>query len=146
MLNFKEAHPKNTSESSTMLNCFDEHLNNVDDNKDEVQAGAVQDGISHTRCREYGSPRWSLCSSDALEDKTNNGFERFPQTPIRNRDLLDDIVAETPDDKIKTLSLLPDESINDIELSPRLTNMIKSGFVPESPIESDGWYSCLKAT
>lgn len=143
------SHPTHTRESSTVfLNCLvDEvsfQLNNVEYNKDlPAEAGAVEDLIaSQTRCPRYGSPR-SICDSDALQERAIRGVERVPQ----NGNLEDeDCVIETPDAKIKASTLLPDKDSNDsreIELSPRLTNMIKSGVVPESPVVDNGWYSCL---
>ncbi|EXB22639.1 Fanconi anemia group M protein [Morus notabilis] len=143
LLTFKEvSHPKHTSER----NCLKQvswHLNNVEVDKDlPVQAGALEDLItSQTRCPKDGSPR-SICDSDALQEKGIHGIERVPQTPIKKGNLEDeDSITETPDSKIKALRFLPDEYCNesrDIELSPRLTNMIISGVVPESPVNIKG--------
>lgn len=146
------SYPKHTSESSTvLLNSLDRvscHLKNVEDDEDlTFQAGAPQDLIiPQTRCVKYGTPK-CLCDSDALQGKIFDGVEEVPQSPNRKWNLQgEDNVNETPDAEIKASQLLPDEYSNDsrdAELSPRLTNLIKSGVVPESPTDHNGWYSCL---
>ncbi|KAM6584375.1 hypothetical protein CsatB_011377 [Cannabis sativa] len=131
------SHMNRTSESSkVLLHSVDRvscHLKDVEDKDTTAQAGGLEDlMIPQTVCRKYESPNY-LSGSDALKGKAFHG------TPSRN--LLDeDNVSETPDDEMKA-SPLPDDYSNDSrdnELSPRLTNMIKSGVVPESPTDNNG--------
>ncbi|KAL5559340.1 hypothetical protein UlMin_035551, partial [Ulmus minor] len=97
---------------------------------------------AETRCMNHGTPR-SLDNVHAWPEKTFEEVERVPQTPTGKGNLSDkeEGDSELPDAKRKASFLLPDEYSNDFgdtELSPRLTNMIKSGFVPESPVSNGG--------
>lgn len=68
--------------------------------------------------------------------------EQIPQTPILDQSLLNKKHYETlMDDVGNGEPRLADRccnNFNDSELSPRLTNLIKSGVVPESPIDDGG--------
>ncbi|PON76983.1 DEAD/DEAH box RNA helicase family protein [Trema orientale] len=146
LLTFKGvSHPKSKS-STVLLNSLDRvscHLKNVGDNEDpSVQDGALEDLIiPQTSCIKYGCPK-SLCSSDALQGKTFDAIEKVPQTPNKKGKLQDESnIKETLDAETKASLPLPDDYNNDFrdtELSPRLTNMIKSGVVPESPTDNNG--------
>ncbi|KAF8404237.1 hypothetical protein HHK36_009119 [Tetracentron sinense] len=86
-----------------------------------------------------------LCNSDAYQEQKTNAVETiFLQTPILKQKFsnLKDSASGTPDGTSqKTPISLDDEGSNDFrdnDLSPRLTNMIKEGVVPESPIGDTG--------
>lgn len=78
------------------------------------------------------------------QDDTCEGDETVPETPIAKRTVSDggDNAGEKADlVEVKTSLLLADVCINgmkDEELSPRLTNFIRSGVVPESPVDERG--------
>ncbi|XVE60759.1 hypothetical protein DITRI_Ditri05aG0153200 [Diplodiscus trichospermus] len=72
--------------------------------------------------------------TDCNREKLFDGVEKMPESPHGT--------SETPDiEEIKAPPPLADEHCSDIrdaELSPRLTNLIKIGVVPESPISNNG--------
>ncbi|CAK7344909.1 unnamed protein product [Dovyalis caffra] len=81
----------------------------------------------------------------AQQEKTVDPMETIPDTPILKRNLPneEDYASKSLDvSGIKTSSPQADEYNNfkESELSPRLTNMIRSGIVPESPINDNGQY------
>ncbi|KAH0988951.1 hypothetical protein GBA52_000434 [Prunus armeniaca] len=84
------------------------------------------------------------CDSETWMEKSVSRVEKIPQTPILRGNLSNQgaSVSESPDVLESKASLfLADEDNNffrDGELSPRLTNLIKSGVVPESPIHNSG--------
>ncbi|PQQ04313.1 Fanconi anemia group M protein isoform X2 [Prunus yedoensis var. nudiflora] len=84
------------------------------------------------------------CDSETWMEKSVSRVEKIPQTPILKGNLSNQgaSVSESPDVLESKASLfLADEDNNffrDGELSPRLTNLIKSGVVPESPIHNSG--------
>lgn len=151
LLPFKEVlHSKHLSPNNTLfltsLNQESCHLRTSVEEYNEVtiQTGVLGDLItSPTRYMKNGTTSSILCHSDVWQDKTFDGAEKIPGTPIPKRNVSDgDGASAIPGSlEIKALMLLPDECSNDIrdtELSPRLTNMIKSGVVPESPINNSG--------
>ncbi|XP_022152476.1 DEAD-box ATP-dependent RNA helicase FANCM [Momordica charantia] len=79
---------------------------------------------------------------NVLEDKAMNQIETIHQTAISNRTLFNkgDSASEMPVVlEIEPQFPLADEcSIIETQLSPRLTNLVKSGFVPDSPIDDCG--------
>lgn len=84
-----------------------------------------------------------FCQPNAWQERKFDGAKKIPETPILKRNVSDgdDAIAIPGSLEIKALTLLPDKCSNDLrdaELSPRLTNMIQSGVVPESPITSSG--------
>ncbi|XP_062091979.1 DEAD-box ATP-dependent RNA helicase FANCM isoform X2 [Humulus lupulus] len=141
------SHMNHTSESSTALHSLDRvscHLKNVEDKVDTTaQAGGLEDVmIPQKVCMKYGSP-YFLSGFDALKGKSFDGIKTVSHTPSRNLQDEDNL-NKTPDAEMKA-SLIPDEYSNDSrdnELSPRLTNMIKSGVVPESPTDNNGLSNC----
>ncbi|RDX61299.1 DEAD-box ATP-dependent RNA helicase FANCM, partial [Mucuna pruriens] len=90
----------------------------------------------------------TFCDLGKNQEETCEGDETIPETPIAKRS-----VSNEGDNsghmvnliEIETSSLIADACINgmrDEELSPRLTNFIKSGVVPESPIDERGKSRC----
>ncbi|KAF3445456.1 hypothetical protein FNV43_RR10632 [Rhamnella rubrinervis] len=140
LLPFKEVlHSKHLSANNNIflasLNQDSLHLRTSVEEHNEV--------TSPTRYMKNGTASSILCHSDTWKEKTFDGAEKIPETPILKRNVSDgDGASAIPDSlEIKALKLLPDECSNgvgDTELSPRLTNMIKSGVVPESPINNSG--------
>ncbi|KAI9201492.1 hypothetical protein LWI28_024242 [Acer negundo] len=150
-LPFKElSHSKCLSATNTLLlnhmklDSF--HLKASDGNCNEltIQAKAIAEvTTSQTTCINNDAlPISRLFES---EEKRLDGFEKILETPIVNRKQLnegDDISSETLDVvDIKEITEIADEYndvLSDTDLSPRLTNLIKSGVVPESPINESG--------
>jgi Fanconi anemia group M protein len=117
----------------------------TEENKEPtMQATAIGEITSPTRCiNDETLPISRLCDSDVQQEKTLDGIENIPETPILKGNLSNEgDGGETPDvAEIKAPLFVDDECGNDfidIELSPRLTNLIKSGVVPESPINDRG--------
>ncbi|KAL5843492.1 hypothetical protein ACOSQ4_009450 [Xanthoceras sorbifolium] len=152
-LPFEElSHSKSTIVSNTLvLNHMKQdsfHLKASDGNCNEItmQDKAVAEvTTSQTTYIKNGALRISsLCESGEQEEKMLDGFESILESPIVKRKLLNDghIFSETLDVvEIKELSLLADEyndDLRDTDLSPRLTNLVKSGVVPESPVNESG--------
>lgn len=84
-------------------------------------------------------------NSISQQEKTLDLMVTIPKAPILKRNLPNEDCASKSLDVlgIKASSLQADEFNNnfkDSELSPRLTNMIQSGIVPESPINDNGQY------
>lgn len=86
------------------------------------------------------------CFSNQQQDKNLDQVETIPDTTILKRNLPNEEASAS-----KALDLLEIESsplqadecnnnFEDAELSPRLTNMIRSGIVPGSPINDNGQY------
>ncbi|KAA8546304.1 hypothetical protein F0562_002957 [Nyssa sinensis] len=165
LLPLKEvSHSKYTSASCTMfLNCLKQDSFHFRDSPGDhkeittpIKASSGPTASTHTKCAENKNMLTSrLCNSDGgdstsdriLQKLSHSGDsigDRIHQTPISCGNLSNggDSTGETPNVvENKTPILLADESSNDfrdIELSPRLTNFIKSGFVPESPIDDTG--------
>jgi len=93
-----------------------------------------------TQSKDFVDPTW--------EEETCEGDEAIPETPIFKRSVSNEgyNAGEMLNlMELETSSLVADACINgmkDEELSPRLTNLIKSGVVPESPIDERG--GCLR--
>ncbi|KAK8463640.1 hypothetical protein PHAVU_011G000500 [Phaseolus vulgaris] len=89
-----------------------------------------------TQSKDFVDPTW--------EEETCEGDEAIPETPIFKRSVSNEgyNAGEMLNlMELETSSLVADACINgmkDEELSPRLTNLIKSGVVPESPIDERG--------
>lgn len=110
-----------------------------------MQAMAIVEITSPTRCiKDETLPTSGLCDSDV---QTLDEVENNPETSALKGNLSNegDSAGETPDVvEIKASLPLADEcsdDFRDIELSPRLTNLIKCGFVPESPVNDRGLHS-----
>ncbi|KAF7836457.1 DEAD-box ATP-dependent RNA helicase FANCM isoform X1 [Senna tora] len=84
------------------------------------------------------------CDLDENQENTCEVDETIPETPIAKRAMSNDghSFDETPDlVRIKTSMLLEDafnKDMKDEDFSPRLTNFINSGVVPESPVDERG--------
>lgn len=123
-------------------------LRTSDKNYDEltVQSKAVEElTTSQTACIKDGAlPISRFCRSDALPEKPLDGVEEILDSPVLRRNQLreENATDETLDvNEIKEPLSPDDEYHNDLrdgEFSPRLTNLIKSGVVPESPINENG--------
>ncbi|KAK3229964.1 hypothetical protein Dsin_001845 [Dipteronia sinensis] len=152
-LPFKEfSHSKCLRASNTLLlnhmkqDSFNLKTSDGNCNELTMQAKAIAEvTTSQTTCINNGAlPISKLFESDEQEDKRLDDFEKILETPIVNRKQLNegDISSETLDVvEIKELTQLADEYndvLSDTDLSPRLTNLIKSGVVPESPINGSG--------
>jgi Fanconi anemia group M protein len=148
------SHSKGTIASSTKsLNSLKQDScylrTSSEGNKELVmQTMAVVEITSPTRCiKEETLPTSGLCDSDVQHEKTLDEFEKSPETPPLKGNLSNerDSAGETPDVvEIKAPLPLADEctdEFRDIELSPRLTNLIKCGVVPESPVNDRGLHS-----
>lgn len=155
LLPLKEgSHSKCTIASSTKsLNSLKQDScysrTSTEGNKEVVmQAVAAVEITSPTRCiKDETLPTSGLCDSDVQHVKTLDEVENSPETPPLkgNRSNERDSAGETPDVvEIKAPLPLADEcrdDFRDIELSPRLTNLIKCGVVPESPVNDRGLHS-----
>lgn len=143
----KEAPQTNCKSTSTtvLLNCLKPiacHLKNPGKNyKEQAMQGKSSPSII---------PSWAQCEtnvalvitkSDLQPEKTLDQVEKIPETPVLKKIILNgDCVAESLGClQIKLPSLQAVENDNN-ELSPRLSNMIQSGFVPESPINDIGQF------
>lgn len=71
-----------------------------------------------------------IFKSNSVQEEKLEQVKTIPETPLLNKTL----VKEEDSLDIKAPSLLLDEC----EMSPRLTNMIQSGIVPESPVHDVG--------
>ncbi|KAM2027680.1 hypothetical protein ACFX1T_019937 [Malus domestica] len=145
------SHSMFTSESRIKLDSLKQnsyHGRTSDEDHTELttQGGASGDvKIIQMKSIKYENSLSSrLCKSEIWTEKTFNGGEKILQTTILKGDLLSkgDSVSDTPDVlESKGSLLLTDEDnsiLRDGELSPRLTNLMKSGVVPESPINTSG--------
>ncbi|KAJ7949704.1 DEAD/DEAH box RNA helicase family protein [Quillaja saponaria] len=143
----KETHPNHTSGSSViLLNCLKQESCNLRiQNEDEQTMQAKKFGIPRppqTCCQKRETqPSSRFCDLDEQQDKICDTDDLMPMTPISQRNISnEDCAGEMSDHlEIKASSLLVDaynNNIRDAELSPRLTNLIKSGVVPESPIDN----------
>lgn len=118
------------------------HLRASDGNhsKHTVRAKAVEEVTT--------SQRISMVNSrDSVEEDMLGDNEKILQTPISKTNQLN---GDTFNDEIDVVDIeepsqIADECIGDLadlDLSPRLTSLIKSGIVPESPINECGQYKC----
>ncbi|XP_018841125.2 DEAD-box ATP-dependent RNA helicase FANCM isoform X2 [Juglans regia] len=152
LLPLKEGpHSKYTTASSTVsLNSSKQdfcHLQTSAEDKKELtmQATYVGEITPVNRCiKDETLPTSGLFDSDVKQETTLDGVDNIPETPSLNGNFFGegDSDGGTPDvEIINGPLLLADECRNtfrDIELSPRLTNLIKCGVVPESPIHDKG--------
>lgn len=146
------SHAKCTTASSAKLSNYLKqdscHLRTSTEDKElTMQATAVGEITSPTRCiKNETLPKSGLCDADVQQEKKLDGIENIPGTPILKGNLSNegDRGGEMPEaTEIKAPLLVDDECGNDfidVELSPRLTNLIQSGIVPESPINDRGLY------
>ncbi|XP_027355173.1 DEAD-box ATP-dependent RNA helicase FANCM isoform X2 [Abrus precatorius] len=88
-----------------------------------------------------------LCDLGKHQEETCEGDETIPETPLAKRSLSngDNAYEMVNFEEMETSLLVPDACTNgmrDEQLSPRLTNFIRNGVVPESPIAERG--GCLQ--
>lgn len=152
LLSDKEAHYRHTTGNSAVsVNCLKLDSCHFGIHTEDFVNLTMQDNISGG----LRSPSTSFIKKDDLlsstfcdlgknQEQTFEVDETIPETPIAKRGMSNEghSAGETPDlVQIKT-SLLPDDVFNndmkDEECSPRLTNFIESGVVPESPIDEEG--------
>ncbi|GAV57775.1 Helicase_C domain-containing protein/ResIII domain-containing protein [Cephalotus follicularis] len=134
-----ESHPKCIRASSTLL------LNSLKRSSCSPKTSHVADFTnSQTKCIENCTlPLSRLFNSDAQQDMLD-GIEKIPETPVLKKNLFDEAnsTGEIHDVvEMKVPSIMDGACSNDLrdtELSPRLTNMIKIGVVPQSPINDTG--------
>lgn len=84
---------------------------------------------------------------DSQKENMLEEAEKIYETPVkRSQSNGRDSDSETPDaEETEVSSPLADKDVDDFgdaELSPRLTNMIKTGIVPESPVDESGLLKC----
>lgn len=90
----------------------------------------------------------TFCETGKCQEETADGDETIPETPDAKRDLSNEganatEIANSVEKQTSSLAAdACDNGMRDEELSPRLTNLIISGVVPESPIEERG--GCLQ--
>lgn len=127
--------------SSMLLNCKQEYPHF------KVSMLVDLTASSQTRCRKSENDLISkLCNSDGLQGTLLDGVRRNPYTPNSkikwsNEGKILDWSPNVLENK-SSIRLVNDLSndFRDTELSPRLTNLIKSGVVPESPLSDGGMY------
>lgn len=100
---------------------------------------------SWSRHNENKSMPTSKCSSVAQQENAVDVDDKILQTPVSKMNSSnkgEDIILETPQEKKRKVQLTDYSSngLRDFELSPRLSNFIKAGVVPESPIDYAGTY------
>ncbi|XP_050233297.1 DEAD-box ATP-dependent RNA helicase FANCM isoform X2 [Mercurialis annua] len=138
-----------SSSTKVLLNCLKQiscHMNKTDKGKEEP---TVRDMPSLEPILSWAQHETDLdlarSYSDVNQDETLNQVEKIPETPVSKITLLnrgDNVIEVSDAMEIRIPCLQADEDSNNIELSPRLTNMIQSGIVPESPINDTGQLKC----
>ncbi|GLT75317.1 hypothetical protein SLA2020_470510 [Shorea laevis] len=146
ILSVPSIHFKHTSSSNKGLQnsvkLDSSHLKTPDGDYCELttQAKAIANLTTfQTRCSKDDTlPSSRLDMSDSHKDEMPEQDEKIPESPMNKGLLNGDSNYEIPDiEETKVSSPLAEKDINDFrdaELSPRLTNLIKSGVVPESPV------------
>lgn len=100
---------------------------------------------SWSRCNENKTMPTSKCSSVSQQENAVDVGEKILQTPVSkvySSNEGEEVIVGTPQEKRSEVQLMDDSSngLQDVELSPRLSNFIKAGVVPESPIDYTGLY------
>lgn len=100
---------------------------------------------SRSRRNENKDMSTSKCSSVAQQENAVDVDDKILQTPVSKMNSSNEgeyVILETPQEKKRKVLLIDDSSngLRDFELSPRLSNFIKAGVVPESPIDYAGSY------
>lgn len=100
---------------------------------------------SWSRRNENKNMPTSKCSSVAQQENAVDVDDKILQTPVSKMNSSNEgeyVILETPQEKKRKVQLIDDSSngLQDFELSPRLSNFIKAGVVPESPIHYAGSY------
>lgn len=152
LLSDNESHPRHAIGSNAVsVNCQKLDSCHLGIQTEDFVDLTVQDNV----LQELRSPSTScikkddllssrFCELDESQEKTCEVDETIPETPIAKGDMSNDgySVEETPDLVRIKAPLLLDNAFNDdfkdAECSPRLTNFIESGVVPESPVDERG--------
>ncbi|XP_058189885.1 DEAD-box ATP-dependent RNA helicase FANCM isoform X2 [Rhododendron vialii] len=98
---------------------------------------------SWSRRNENKNMPTSKCSSVAQQENAVDVDDKILQTPVSKMNSSNEgeyVILETPQERKRKVQLIDDSSngLRDFELSPRLSNFIKAGVVPESPIDYAG--------
>ncbi|BAT91404.1 hypothetical protein VIGAN_06272800 [Vigna angularis var. angularis] len=116
----------------------------LDKDNESCSMHALRTSVNSVNCLDLDSYHLGIQSKDFLDltwrEETCEDDEGIHETPIYKRRVSNEGQMENLME-IETSSLVADACINDMkdeELSPRLTNFIKSGVVPESPIDERG--------
>lgn len=80
----------------------------------------------------------TFCGMGKHQEETCEGDETIPETPIAKRNVSNEGANAGETVEIETSADACINNMRDEELSPRLTNFIESGVVPESPIDERG--------
>ncbi|KAF9608476.1 hypothetical protein IFM89_009842 [Coptis chinensis] len=93
------------------------------------------------------TPGSRFCFLNSLQKAVPPGVEEVVLTPSPKRSCINSevIIVETPTSTRRNLPILlandSTSDVKDIEMSPRLTNMVEKGVVPESPLAENGNHS-----
>ena len=148
------SHSKCASASSSMLlNCLKQDSCHSGTSQGQHKGQSMQEKAV-ANLRTSGQARCTMDETLLIsklhyslgqQEKKLDGVEEIVQTPILKGSLSHegDTAVETLVANKTPIFLAAESSddIGDTDLSPRLTNLIKSGIVPESPINESGQYS-----
>ncbi|KAK6940331.1 Helicase, C-terminal [Dillenia turbinata] len=142
---------KASKSNCTSINCSRFHFNQDSchisisfKENDELIQNKVNDKQTTSQTKSHGiAVAPSLCCSVAHQGLKLISIENVHQTTIADQNVSHEDAADETLDLVedKTSILFADNSpdhTRDADLSPRLTNLIKSGVVPESPIHEIG--------
>ncbi|KAI3862231.1 hypothetical protein MKX03_024610, partial [Papaver bracteatum] len=108
-----------------------------------IKVSATSDEAGAVNNELLLSPK--ACNSVCNQESVVHGVERdilSTPSPKRNFSSSEEIIFETPGTANKYPILNTDEpstDLKDMEMSPRLTNMVEEGVVPESPVGGSGY-------
>ncbi|XP_026455026.1 DEAD-box ATP-dependent RNA helicase FANCM-like [Papaver somniferum] len=108
-----------------------------------IKVSATSDEAGAVNNELLLSPK--ACNSVCNQENVVNWVERdalLTPSPKRNFSSSEEIIFETPGTANKYPILNTDEpstDLKDMEMSPRLTNMVEEGVVPESPVGGSGY-------
>ncbi|KAL6984536.1 hypothetical protein U1Q18_017913 [Sarracenia purpurea var. burkii] len=128
-------HSKSTSVRNTVL--LPRNCNKLDM---RIEDFSDQTASSRNKCKKNKNmPTSNSCNSDAQQENTLDGGEKILEIPVSNVNYSNkgESIAEKPHENNGEVLIVDDPStdLRDIDLSPRLSNLIRSGVVPESPID-----------
>lgn len=144
----KDVHSKCTR-TAVLQNCYKQDAAQVGDSLAECGIEIKQANhftATPTVQEGNGMVDMEFLDSDTQQGKSVDVDFSVSQTPVCSRKLVKEEISEAlPVGVNRTALILSDDSGNDFEdaeLSPRLTSLLKSGVVPESP--NDTGLCCLK--
>ncbi|KAF5732139.1 hypothetical protein HS088_TW18G00828 [Tripterygium wilfordii] len=118
---------------------------------EEIFVQAIDTAViatSQRRCKTKESlPKSKLLNCSDQQGRMIDEIETVPESPILRRNVSSErecVAGMLDASEIKAPPVLSDEydgDFRDAELSPRLTNMIKNGVLPESPISPTNEYN-----